>query len=697
MEKKDRIICIFLFLAFLGAGLLAVLQLNIPPVIDEVGTLANSAYLVGYDWTQTSYTMGGFYYKYGMAIFYAPFLIIFRDPYKVYKCLLSVNVFFFALTPVIAYIVMKKHLTTDRLQAGMFSAASSLLPSVFMFQTYAKSDAMLAFIPWTVLYVMLELLKIRKGKKRIILSVILSLLSVYAYTVHTRGLVVIIAVALTVVIVSLCLKRFVVNFPAYILSTGAFLIADKFVSKIFYDGVYGLYGTAHASAESFDFDFLKKIFTADGFSSFMKLTNGWLFDGLTVTCGMIGVAVFGGIAMIFVKRKVRQDRLESIAVQEASNVAGDMKGDIDPDRVTPGKDEVGNGTENVAEILRNMDDEKSIDEAEKIFGVFSVLHLLGVFGMGLLFFFVPAYKYYMGIDIERSDRLIYERYIAAAFGPAVLYGFYLMFIGAKRYVKAINIVKIITTVGFIVTIVLFMENCVDYIVGQSGCVRYFVGMSTFLEVNGGTTSSAFENIDRALLIAGLLGLGTYIVMAVISSLKGDKKLKILAVGQLMLAVSVVIILVTFENARLARDEVLVEYTEEPVKQMIKVQDLCPEAMKYPILLDRSAKSIKHYQFQLKAWVIGSYRTVVSTADNCFILAKKKKFIQDYYDDDYYIFDKFNYKRAQKDIVYVKGHELAQLLMDSGFKLTKYEGDLVSAGLENSKLKYTGPDYVPDWD
>ena len=110
MEKKDRIICIFLFLAFFGAGLLAVLQLNIPPVIDEVGTLANSAYLVGYDWTQTSYTMGGFYYKYGMAIFYAPFLIIFRDPYKVYKCLLSVNVFFFALTPVIAYIVMKKHL-----------------------------------------------------------------------------------------------------------------------------------------------------------------------------------------------------------------------------------------------------------------------------------------------------------------------------------------------------------------------------------------------------------------------------------------------------------------------------------------------------------------------------------------------------------------------------------------------------------
>lgn len=694
MEKKDRIICIFLYIAFLTAGLLAVLQLNIPPVIDEVGTLANSAYLVGYDWQQTSYTMGGFYYKYGMSLFYAPFLILFRNPYRVYKCLLSVNVIFFAFTPVIAYIVMKKHLKVERLQSGLFAAASALLPSVFMFQTYAKSDAMLAFIPWTVLLIMLEMLKAGKSRKRIVLSVILSLASVYAYTVHTRGIVVIIAVALTVVIVSIALKKCVVNFPAYIASTAVFLVIDKFLSKIFYDGVYGLYGTAHASAESFDFDFLQKIFTADGFSSLMKLTNGWLFDGLTVTCGMIGIAVFGGIAMIFVKRKNR--KMGSLSEAIAGSVKDGSRDERPSEgKVTGGseKEETGSAREeNVAEIIRNMDDEKSIDGAEKIFGVFSVLHLLGVFGMGLLFFFVPAYKYYMGIDIERSDRLIYERYIAAAFGPAVLYGFYLMFISAKRYIKAINIVKVITAAGFIAIIVLFMENCVDYIVGQSGCVRYFIGMSTFLEVKEGTTSSAFVNVDRALLIAGLLGLGTYIAMAVISSLKGDKKLKVLAVGQLMLAVSIVIILVTFENARLARDEVLLEYTEEPVRQMIKVQDLCPEAMKYPILLDKSAKDIKHYQFQLKAWIIGSYRTYVSKADNCFILAKKKHFIEDFCDDDYYTFDKFNYKRAQKDIVYVKGHELAKVLMDAGFALTKYEGNLVEASTRYSKLNYVEPDY-----
>ena len=126
--------------------------------------------------------------------------------------------------------------------------------------------------------------------------------------------------------------------------------------------------------------------------------------------------------------------------------------------------------------------------------------------------------------------------------------------------------------------------------------------------------------------------------------------------------------------------------------MIKVQDLCPEAMNYPILLDKSAKDIKHYQFQLKAWIIGSYKTYVSKADNCFILAKKKHFIEDFCDDDYYTFDKFNYKRAQKDIVYVKGHELAQVLMDAGFALTKYEGDLVAASTRNSKLNYVEPVY-----
>ena len=671
MEKKDRIICIFLYIAFLGAGLLAVLQLNIPPIIDEVGTLANSAYLVGYDWTQTTYTMGGFYYKYGMSLFYAPFLILFRDPYKVYKCLLSVNVIFYAFTPVIAYIIMKKHLKTERLQAGIFAAAASLLPSVFMFQTYAKSDAMLSFIPWVLILIMLELLALRKGKKRIIFSILIALLSVYAYTVHTRGIVIVIATALTVLIVSLMLKRFLVNLPAYIGSTAVFLVIDKFLTKIFYDGVYSIYGTSHGSTESFEFEYLEKIFTADGFSSLMKLTNGWLFDGLTVTCGMMGIAVFGGIAMLFVKRKKRRPVSEKISNEQAGSKSDQRE-------------------ENVAEIIKDLDDEKKVDESEKVFGVFSVLYLLGVFGMGLLFFFVPAYKYYMGIEVERSDRLIYERYIAAAFGPAVLYGFYLMFITAKRYVKAINIVKIITAIGFIATIVLFMENCVDYLIGISGNSRYFIGMSTFLEIDGGTTSASFDNVDRALYIAGLMGLGLYLVMAGVSVIKCDRKAKILAVGQLMLTASIVIILVTFENARFTRDDTLVEYTEQPVKQIIKVQDLCPEAMKYPIFLERSAKDIKHYQFQLKAWVVGSYCTAASKAENCFILAKKEHFVEDYYNDDYYIFDKFKYKKAQRDIVYVKGHELAQLLMDAGFELTKYEGELVPADLPKSKKKYIGP-------
>ena len=89
VDKKDRLICLFLFLGFLGAGLIAAIQLNIPPVLDEVGILANSAYVSGYDWTETTYTMGGFYYKYGISLLYAPFLKLIDDPYIVYKAILS--------------------------------------------------------------------------------------------------------------------------------------------------------------------------------------------------------------------------------------------------------------------------------------------------------------------------------------------------------------------------------------------------------------------------------------------------------------------------------------------------------------------------------------------------------------------------------------------------------------------------------
>ena len=656
MEKRDRLICFFLFTACFGTGLITALKLNIPPVLDEVGILANSAYAAGYDWSETTYTMGGFYYKYGISLLYAPFLKLIDDPYILYKVLLSINVFLYAFVPVIAYTIQKKHLQMKRLVAVLFAIIVGAIPCCFIFQLYAKADSMLIVLPWVVLYLVMELSGANSGRKKAVLSILLAAVSMYSYMVHTRGVVIIIALILTIVLAGVLNKKCVINIPAFLVTAAMLLVVDKWLSGLFYDGVYGAYGTAHASAESFEFSELKKIFTLPGLKTLGRLIIGWLFTGMTATSGLLGVGVLGGIIFGIKEFWIKIFKKKTVEIEKET---------------------------------------ESVRPSERILSIYSVLSMLGVFAMGILFFFPPVYKYLNVEAVVRSDRLIYERYMAAAFGPLVLYGLYLLYRGSTNIgQKAKRAVLIISGAAFAGIIALFMLECVEYIEGVQGNSRYIIGLSMFLKVSGGSTNAIFPDMSQSLLKAGLLGFGLYILLAVLSEVKADKKSAgklILLAGTALAAMYVTLILVSFNNIRLSRDEALYSWTSEPAGYML---NLPSEFNEYPVFWDYSAKDIKHYQFQLKNYRIGSYCTKTKKADNCFVIVQKGHFLKEYYNDDYYVFNDFDYENATRDIVYVKGSKLAKQLEEKGYGMTKYEGKLKKAKypeLESQIMPYLEPD------
>lgn len=656
MEKRDRLICFFLFTACFGTGLITALKLNIPPVLDEVGILANSAYAAGYDWSETTYTMGGFYYKYGISLLYAPFLKLIDDPYILYKVLLSINVFLYAFVPVIAYTIQKKHLQMKRLVAVLFAIIVGAIPCCFIFQLYAKADSMLIVLPWVVLYLVMELSGTNSGRKKTVLSILLAAVSIYSYMVHTRGLVIIIALILTIVLAGVLNKKCVINIPAFLVTSAMLLVVDKWLSGLFYDGVYGAYGTAHASAESFEFSELKKIFTLPGLKTLGRLIIGWLFTGMTATSGLLGVGVLGGIIFGIKEFWIKIFKKKTVEIEKET---------------------------------------ESVRPSERILSIYSVLSMLGVFAMGILFFFPPVYKYLNVEAVVRSDRLIYERYMAVAFGPLVLYGLYLLYRGSTNIgQKAKRAVLIISGAAFAGIIALFMFECVEYIEGVQGNSRYIIGLSMFLKVSGGSTNAIFPDMSQSLLKAGLLGFGLYILLAVLSEVKADKKSAgklILLAGTALAAMYVTLILVSFNNIRLSRDEALYSWTSEPAGYML---NLPSEFSEYPVFWDYSAKDIKHYQFQLKNYRIGSYCTKTKKADNCFVIVQKGHFLKEYYNDDYYVFNDFDYENATRDIVYVKGSKLAKRLEEKGYGMTKYEGKLKKAKypeLESQIMPYLEPD------
>jgi len=622
---SDRKIGILLWLLFFGVGLIFGLQLNVPPVLDEVGILANSAYMDGYDWSETVYTMGGYYYKYGISLLFAPFLKLIDNPYAVYKAIMVFNMAVYAFIPVFSYRILKNHLGASRIASVLMALASGIIPSCFLYQLYAKADSMLIFLPWAVTLILLELEKTEKDnkRKRIFLSVLLSFVSVYAFTVHTRGLVVIIATAMTVILVRVIAKKKLVNLIAYISSSIVFLLLDRLLSDFFYKGVYSIYGTGHASAESFDFEYLKKIFSKEGFLSIIKLATGWLYDGLSTTYGIIAIAVICGVIIIF-----KSKRSEQIT-----------------------------------------------------FALFAVLNFLGAFGMGILFFFPPANKYYIGESVVRADRLIYDRYMAAGYGPLLLLGLYILIV-RRDIVK--NWIKAVCAVAYAIVFVGFIVKCASYLEGVTGCARYYISMCTFLDVNGGSTFAAFENIKDALLYAGLLDAGIFIVLLAVSSLVKKEKLRGILLTGVFIIVSTVITIICYEKIRVSRDDLLYRQTKEPVELMLQLEDFADD---YPVLWENSAKDIKHYQFLLKEFVIGSYCTDSSKAENCFIISRRNRFIKEYYNKDYYIFEDFDYAGSSKDMVYVKGKELADKLTAAGFKMTKYKGKFKAITLPSEKQDF----------
>ena len=103
MTKQDRICMISLFAVMLELKGVQAVRIRTITVVDELGTLTNTALLTGRNWGTGIISNGGFYYRYGMAfVWLLPFLI-FKDPIMVYKAASFFNAFFMETKRVMAY------------------------------------------------------------------------------------------------------------------------------------------------------------------------------------------------------------------------------------------------------------------------------------------------------------------------------------------------------------------------------------------------------------------------------------------------------------------------------------------------------------------------------------------------------------------------------------------------------------------
>ncbi|MBO4505351.1 MAG: hypothetical protein J5728_02900, partial [Lachnospiraceae bacterium] len=623
----DVLLKLSLFAVTLGWGLLFALRLNVPPVVDEVGTVSNTALLMGWDWSETAYAMGGSYFKYGFALLYYPLTLLIGDSYVLYKSMLALNMVFFALIPVFTYDIMHRHIGSDKAESTMLSLMMAVFPSTVLYMTYAKADVILIFLPFPIVYLLLELGQLRtKGvepalakknkRRRVWLSILLAALTMYAYMSHTRGVVIVLAVVFAIIAVRIFCRIPTVEYISFLATSGLLFYVDTRAAAYFKDAIYGVYGTAYSSAESYDFETLKMIFTKSGIGPFAKLVAGTAFNSLVSSYGLVAIAMIGGLILFF----------------------------------------------------RYLKSRSAATDGEMIFVIFTGLLFLGTFAMSCIYFFSYIYPFFTGENVRRSDWLVYGRYTACSAGLAVLLGLYLLI----RKMKAKGIVtKLLSIIAYAGVFVAFIIKTAPHIVGVSAVMRNFIQLCTFFTLNSyGITTTVPEEPVSAFFKAGLLAAGAGLLMIAISFITdSERRLKAAFITVIFTILSVTLTLINYNKIRISRDEVLKAWIEQPCGMLEEVKELADE---YPVLVDASAKSIKHYQFVCKEFTLGSSLTKTAEAKNCFIVAKKKYFVKDFYEDDYYVFDEFNYTDAKKDIVYIKGEELAEKLKEMGVSVSKYK-------------------------
>ena len=110
----DRDVKILIYAVFAITTVFFASTLSLPYVLDETGTVANTAFMAGDDWSFCVQTMGGFYYKYAFSALYYPIYIAFRsNPVYMYKAMISFNMLIMSFIPVISYHICRKHLKIE--------------------------------------------------------------------------------------------------------------------------------------------------------------------------------------------------------------------------------------------------------------------------------------------------------------------------------------------------------------------------------------------------------------------------------------------------------------------------------------------------------------------------------------------------------------------------------------------------------
>ncbi|MCD7957383.1 MAG: hypothetical protein LUG93_16890 [Lachnospiraceae bacterium] len=646
-------------------------QLSVPVISDETVTMANAAWVTGRDWSLMIAHLGGLYYRFAQALMTVPLFVCLDDPDMIYRLSMVLQALVQATIIPIVYLICRRHLKMESsIMASLIGACTCFVPSIALYVLYYRGDYLLAVLPWYELLFLLETVRAAKdgaGLRRAGYTLAAVFCCVLAYMAHTRGIVLFFALIITWGIVICFMRKKSLSMILCLCAAIVFAMADNEVGGMLKQALYSVSGLNANAFESTDMGAYLNVFSVQTVKGLILLCLAWLNTLIVTTQGL----VLTGILVLFVIlfRTVNQTVQGKISTGHARQKPGAAsreklamgKGDIAP------KEELTMAAE-CASQQESLPSGTVVTTEEKITALFSFLVFTGYYAVGALYFKGVYYDLLYGNVTTRSDRLLYDRYSVCGAGMLVFLALYVLCCHREWILGKL---KVCVMAAALVIFGIFLWKFLPLATKYTGYIYNSITLNTFQTVEDPSTILSGASYQKIALV-GACVLGLMLLAGVLAVSSVRKKWMPYALLSLILVSDLALIQVNYTKIRKASNDYVKEATEEVVEFLQAFENDITEEYPYILKGGLSGIKIQFYQSQLMDYrMFGKKQEESLDLDNYFIISAYGDIDLEWYEEDYYLFEAFDYENAAYDIVYVKGEELADMLEELGYHMVRY--------------------------
>lgn len=604
-----------------GTGIAALIyiimgwNLTVPVISDETITMANAAAVTGHDWSYMIAAVGGYYYKYLEALMAVPFFWMFKNPDTIYRVtMVFQGLIQVSIIPVI-YRICKKFLKVDSAPVSvLIGMGVCFIPSAVLNTFYFRGDYLLFVLPWYVLWMLLESMhasNVGKGRLTIVFSALAALFSIMAYMSHTRGIVPVIALCMTVLVTRLFTKTKSVNWIILVFSVIVLILADYVVGGQLKTLLYSVSGVQSNSFETVDAGKYFNIFSFTMLKCLFFICVGWMYTLISSTFGLTAAGI---LALCLL---VRQH------VWKTKN-----------------------------------------PYASSVF-VFGGLTFLGYYGVGALFFKRSYLAFTAGDLTRRSDRLLYDRYAICGLGFVIFAALYLLY-KERKLIKLWHIITTLVMSGVIYALTWW--RIVPITSKYKGYIYNSIIIGTFTKIRKASQILFGEVYSKkALAILGALAL-LALILILWAGIQKKRQIGILFFVAILL-LEAGLTGINYRKIRKNANDYIEEQTQEVTAFLSDLDEKTVEDYPYVLKGGLPGTMIQFYQGRIMDYrLIGLNKINEVDATDYFVITIPEGIEKLENKEDLYSITEFESNKKGTDSLYIKGNALREELEGQGYHL-----------------------------